>query len=106
MNAMLEDNRNAINKCRSDLVSRVTNTTDRDKCSSFIKKVSEDRFTKIKERQVRKLNSLVNKTLNRNNGIRSTGGNHNNGLGPNNQTQGSVKNNQTGNLIAITVNGS
>ena len=71
---------------------------DRDKCSSFIKKVSKDRLTKVKERQVRKLNSLVNKTINRNNGISSTGSNHNNGLGPNSQTQGIANNYQAGNL--------
>ena len=53
---------------------------------------------KSRKRQVRKLNSLVNKTINRNNGIRSTGRNHNNGLGLNSQMQGSVSNNQTGNL--------
>ena len=73
---------------------------DRDKCSKFIKKVSEDRFTKVKERQVRKLNSLINKTSDsKNNGIRSTGSknNYNNGLGHNSQTQDSVNKNQTGN---------
>ena len=63
---MLEDNRKAINKCKTEIVSKVTNTTDRDKCSKFIKKVSKDRFQKVKERQVRKLNSLVNKTINKN----------------------------------------
>ena len=97
---MLEDNRNTINKCRSELVSMVTTTTDRDKYSKFIKKVSENRFTKVKERQVRKLNSLINKTSNsKNNGSRSTGSNnnYNNGLGHCSQMQGPVNNNQTGN---------
>ena len=51
---MLEDNRNAINKCRSDQVSRVTNTTDRGKCSRFIKKINEDMFTKVKEKTGKK----------------------------------------------------
>ena len=97
---MLEDNRNDINKCRSELVSLVTNTTDRDKCSKFIKKVSENRFTKVKEGQIRKLNSLINKTRNnKNNGIRSTGSNnnYNNRLGHNSQTQGSASDSQTSN---------
>ena len=83
---------------QADLVSRATNTTDRHKCSQFIEKVSEDRFTKVKERQVRKLNSLVNKTINRNHGISSTGCNHNSGLGPSSQTQGIANNYQAGNL--------
>ena len=95
---MLEDNSKAINKCRTDLVSRVTNTTDGHKCSRFIEKVSEDRFTKVKERKVRKRNSLLNKTINRNNGISSTGSNHSNGSGPNSQIQGIANNNKAGNL--------
>ena len=49
INAMLEDNRKTINKCRAELVSRVTNTTDRNKCSKFIKNISEERFKKVKE---------------------------------------------------------
>ena len=98
INAMLEDNRKAISKCRSDLVSRVTNTTDRHKFSKFIENVSKDRFTKVKERQIRKLNSLINKTINRNNGISPAGSNHNNGSGPNSQMQGIANNNQAGNL--------
>ena len=54
INAMLEDNRKAINKCKAELVSKVTNTSDRNKCSKFIKKVSKERLKKVKERQVRK----------------------------------------------------
>ena len=46
INAMLEDNRKAINKCKAELVSKVTNTTDRNKCSKFIKKVGEERLQK------------------------------------------------------------
>ena len=106
INAMLEDSRKAINKCREDLVSRVTNTTDRHKCSSFIEKVSEDRFTKVKERQVRNLNSLVNKTVNINSGISSTGSNHNNGSGSNCQMQGILIIIKQAISTTIAVNGS
>ena len=77
---MLEDNRKAINKCKAELVYKVTNTLDRNKCSKFIKKVSKERFKKVKERQVRKLNSLVNKTINKNSSSitdRTTGNNNN-----------------------------
>ena len=102
INTTLEDNRKTINKCRAELVSSITNTTDRNKCSKFIKKVSEERFIKVKERQVRKLNSLVNKTVNRNNGYSGTdsiiGRNHNNRSGPNNQAQSVTNNNQAGNI--------
>ena len=98
---MLEDNRNSINKRRSELASMVT-TADMDKCSKFIQKVSEASFTKVKERQVGKFNSLINKTSNNNNKSRvsSTGSNSNNNNGScnNSQMQGSENNNnQTGN---------
>ena len=66
-----------------------------------MKKVSEERFKKVKERQVRKCNSLVNKTINRNNGNSgidsTTGRNHNNRSDPNNQGQSVTNNNQAGN---------
>ena len=65
ISAVLEDNRKAINKCKAELVSKVTNTTDRNKCSNLIKKVSKERFKKVKEGQVRKLNSLISKTINK-----------------------------------------
>ena len=102
INATLEDNRKTINKCRTELVSRVTNTTDRNKCSKFIKKVSEERFIKVKERQVRKLNSFINKTININNSDSCTdstiGRNHNNRSDPNNQAQSVTNNNLAGNV--------
>ena len=53
INAMLEDNRNSINRCKAELVSMVT-TIDRDKCSKFIQKVSKTRFNKVKERTGKK----------------------------------------------------
>ena len=99
INVMLEDNRNSINRCMAELVSMVT-TLDRDKCSKFIQMVSEARFTKVKEGQVRKLNSLINKTSNNNNGVsaRSKGSNNNKGSCNNSQMQGiqNSNNNQTG----------
>ena len=97
---MLEDSRKAITKYKAELVSKVTNTTDRNKCSKFIKKVSEERFKMVKERQVRKLNSLINKTINKNsNSItdRTTGNNNNNRSSPNNITHGVISNSQAGN---------
>ena len=83
------------------VISMVT-ITHRNKCSKFIQKVSEARFTKVKERQVRKLNSLNDKTSNNNNSVRvsSTGSNNNNNNWScnNSQTQGSENNNnQIGN---------
>ena len=42
----------------------VTNTTDLDQCSKFINKVREDRFFKIKDRQVNIINTLVRKSNN------------------------------------------
>ena len=86
INAMLEDNRNSIDRCKAELASTVT-TIDRDKCSKFIKKVSKTRINKVKERQVRKLNSLINKTSNNNNAIstKSIGNNNNKGSCNNSQ---------------------
>ena len=55
---------NNINNSRSRLESIVTNTTDLEQCSKFIDKVREDRFYKIKERQVNKFNILIRKSNN------------------------------------------
>ena len=63
-------------------------------------KAREERFNKVKERQVRKLNSLVNKTINKNSKSirdRTTGNNNNNRSGPNNIMQGVISNSQAGN---------
>ena len=99
INAMLEDNSSSINRCKAELVSMVT-TLDRDKCSKFIQKVSETRFNKVKERQVRKFNSLINRTSNNNNATsaRSIGSNNNKMSCNNSQTQGleNSNNNKTG----------
>ena len=43
----------------------VTTTTTQGKCIEFINKVRENRFNKIKERQVSKFNRLINKPSNK-----------------------------------------
>ena len=64
INATVEHNGSNINNNRSRLASMVTNTTDIDQCSKFIDKVGEDRFFKMKDRQVNKFNILVRKSNN------------------------------------------
>ena len=81
INAILEDNRNNINRCRSRLASLVTNTTDIEKCSKFINKLSVGIFFKVRQRQANKFNRLD--------------GENNNSLSHNNRT---VDNNQVQSL--------
>ena len=64
INVILEDNGNNKNKCRSRLACLVTNTTDTEKCSKFINREREDRFFKVRERQVSKFNRLDSKSNN------------------------------------------
>ena len=64
INAILEDNGNNINKSRWRLTSLVTSATDIGKCSKFINKVREDRFFKVRERQINKFNRLDSKSNN------------------------------------------
>ena len=72
-----------------------------------MKKVSEDKFTKVKERQERKLNSLINKTSNsKNNGIRSTGSNNNLTMGWVIITKCKVQQTTIKRAIPIVINGS
>ena len=77
INAIIEDNGNNMNKCRSRLASLVTNTTDIDNCSKFIVKVWEDRFFKVRDRRVSKFNRLDSKGNNNssshNNEVQTTG---------------------------------
>ena len=74
----------------SRLTSLVTNTTDIDKCSQFINKVREDRFFKVRDRQVHKFNRLDSKSNNKscshNNQVQATGNSNNTNSG-NNQSQ-------------------
>ena len=90
INAIIEDNGNNINKCRSSLASLVSNTTDIDKCSKFIDKVRKDRFFKVRDRQINKFNRLDgksnNKSCSHNNQVQATGNSNNTNSG-NNQLQ-------------------
>ena len=67
INKTTEESGNTIINSRSRLMSTVTNATDLDWCSKFIDKVKEDRYGKVKERQVRKLNNLISKSNNNSN---------------------------------------
>ena len=65
LNNTIEANGNTIKNRRLRLASLVPNTTDLDRCSKFINKVREERFHKIKDRQVSKFNILVSKNTDR-----------------------------------------
>ena len=101
INRTIEESGNTINNSRSWLTSIVTNTTDLDRCSKFIDKVREDRFGKVKERQVRKFNILISKSNNNynkatnNNSRLGQGNNCNSSDRPNNNNnnQSKVSNN-------------
>ena len=67
INKTIEESGNTINNSRSRLSSILTNTTDLDRCSKFINKVREDRYGKVKDRQVRKFNNLISKSNNNSN---------------------------------------
>ena len=66
INRTIEATINTINNSRSRLACIVTNTTELDKCSRSINAVREDRYGKVKDRQVRKYNILIS-TNNKNN---------------------------------------
>ena len=85
INRTIEESGNTINNSRSRLASIVTNATDLDRCSEFINKVREDRYGKVKERQVRKFNILTSKGNNKNNKT----SNNNNRLGQGNNATSS-----------------
>ena len=78
----------------------VTNKTHLDRCSWFINKVREDRYGKVKDRQVRKFHNLFNKSKNNNNrlGQVSNGSNlempNNNSSNNNNTSQWHDNNNK------------
>ena len=95
INKTIEGSGNNINNSRSKLASMVAYKTDLDRCSRFIKKVREDRYGKVKDRQVRKFHNLFNKSKNKNNRL----GQINNGSNlerPNNNS--SNNNNNTSQL--------
>ena len=62
--AFLRDNTVRLDRCRSRLASLVTSTT-MDKCTNFINKVKESRFSKVRDRQVNKFNRLMGKDKDR-----------------------------------------
>ena len=62
INRTIEVTNNTINKSRSSLESLVTSQTDKDKCRGFIDQVKQDRYRKIKDRQVKKFQILNDKT--------------------------------------------
>ena len=61
INKTIEEGGNTINNSRLRLAS---NATDLDMCSKFINKVREDRYGKVKDRQVRKFSNLISKSNN------------------------------------------
>ena len=61
INVILDNNGKKLETSMSRLLSLATTTTTQDKCTEFINNIRENRFNKIKERQVTKFNTLINK---------------------------------------------
>ena len=70
INNTIEDNVNTINNSRSRLASLVTSTTDLYMCSKFFDKIKEERYGKVKDRQVKIFSILVSKSKNNDNNSR------------------------------------
>ena len=64
INSIMWDNTVRLDRCRSRLSSLVTSTTVV-KCTNFINKVRESRFTKARDKQVNKCNRLMGKDKDR-----------------------------------------
>ena len=60
INSLLDNNAKQLELTRSKIVSILT-APNYQQCQEFIEKIKEKRFNKVKERQVRKLNNLINK---------------------------------------------
>ena len=60
INSILDNNAKQIELCRSKLAS-ILSTPSYRKCQEFIEKAKDIRFNKVKKRQVRKFNHLLNK---------------------------------------------
>ena len=60
INSLLDNNAKQIELTRSQIASFLP-TPSYNKCQEFIEKVKELRFKKVKDRQVRKFNNLLNK---------------------------------------------
>ena len=97
INKTIEDSGNRINSNKTKLVSMVTRARDLDKCSKFIEEVRVLRFTKVKEREVRKFSTLLARNINALDNNRSA---RNNTRQANNAT--SNNNNNNNNRDSIT----
>ena len=60
INSLLDNNAKQLELTRSKIASILT-VPNYQQCQEFIEKIKEKRFIKVKERQVRKLNNLMNK---------------------------------------------
>ena len=77
INSTIQASKDNSNHNKTRLVSIVTQV-DLDRCVSFIEKVRDDRFNKVKDRQVRKFDILSNKNK-PNQGSNHSSNNNNNG---------------------------
>ena len=60
INSLLDNNTKQLELTRSKIASILT-APNYQQCHEFIEKIKEKRFNKVKERQVKKLNNLINK---------------------------------------------
>ena len=60
INSLLDNNTKQLELTRSKIASILT-PLNYQQCQEFIEKIKEKRFIKVRERQVRKLNNLINK---------------------------------------------
>ena len=60
INSLLDNNAKQLELTRSKVASILT-APNYQHCQEFIEKIKEKRFNKVKKRQVRKLNNLINK---------------------------------------------
>ena len=78
INVIFDTNGKKLEINRSRLLSLVTTTTTQGKCVDFINKVREDRFNKIKQKQISKFNRLISKTCNQDTGTSTSSSNYSN----------------------------
>ena len=60
INSLLDNNTKQLELTRSKIASILT-PPNYQECQEFIEKIKEKRFIKVRQRQVRKLNNLINK---------------------------------------------
>ena len=65
INGILQDIKVRIVSSKSRLFTLVTNNDIQLKCEEFIRKVSELTFNKVRQRQINKLNTLINRSKNK-----------------------------------------